>query len=404
MDLFRPLLNRFFPPIQPIPAGVYHYQAPPEAPFPYRLHLRVEPDGRGLLLVNASTVVHLNQTATEYAYHLVQNTPEEQAITEISRRYQVDQGTVRKDYQDLIGRLRTLVDLPDLDPVTFLDFGRSEPYTGAVSAPYRLDCALTYHLPEDGKQPYAPIDRVKREMTSEEWSAILDKAWNAGIPHVIFTGGEPTLRPDLCKLIGHAENLGMVTGLLTNGLRLAETRYLHELLQSGLDHMMILLNPGEDQCWEALRDTLAEDIAVVVHQTLTERNLAGFDDTLDRLVKMGVENVSLSTESLALKNELAAKRQALAERHLHLIWDLPVPYSQFHPVALELADESLDVETPSTGPGQAWLYVEPDGDVLPGQGHYQAVLGNLLTDSWEGIWQQAQSWKENQAGASSHRA
>jgi MoaA/NifB/PqqE/SkfB family radical SAM enzyme len=31
------------------------------------------------------------------------------------------------------------------------------------------------------------------------------------------------------------------------------------------------------------------------------------------------------------------------------------------------------------------LYVEPDGDVLPAQG-YNVVLGNLLRDPWEGIW------------------
>ena len=37
------------------------------------------------------------------------------------------------------------------------------------------------------------------------------------------------------------------------------------------------------------------------------------------------------------------------------------------------------------GAGTAWLYVEPDGDVLPAQG-VNKVLGNLLTDPWEKIW------------------
>ena len=58
----------------------------------------------------------------------------------------------------------------------------------------------------------APVDRVKREMLTEEWQTILDKAWNAGIPHVIFTGGEPTLRPDLLQLIAYAEKLGRSAG------------------------------------------------------------------------------------------------------------------------------------------------------------------------------------------------
>ncbi len=45
MNRFLKFWERFFPPIQPLPAGVYHYQAPADAPLPYRLHLRLEPDG-----------------------------------------------------------------------------------------------------------------------------------------------------------------------------------------------------------------------------------------------------------------------------------------------------------------------------------------------------------------------
>lgn len=389
MNMFRRLWERFFPTIQPLPAGIYHYQAPAGSPYPYRLHLRIEPDGQGTLIVNASTVVRLNPTAAEYAYHLVKQTPEEEAIESIARRYNVRKEIILRDYHELLDRLRTLVDTPDLDPVSFLGFDRQDPYSGPITAPYRLDCALTYQLPDAGARNLAPRDRVERELTEDEWRRILDTAWQAGIPHVVFTGGEPTMRPDLCSLIGYAEKLGMVSGLITNGLRLAETHYLHELLQSGLDHVMILLDPDEEACWEALRDTLAEDIAVTVHLTLSGRMLPRFEETLDRLVKMGIKNVSLSAETLALKNELQAKREMIAERQLHLVWDLPVPYSSFNPVAVELADTLPTVDAVNNGPGRAWLYVEPDGDVLRGQGYAQEVLGNMLRDPWQAIWAKA---------------
>ena len=224
MNVIRDLWERFFPPIQPLPAGMYHYQAPPDSEYPYRLHLRIEPDGHGLLIVNASTVVHLNPTAAEYAFHLVNQTPEDEAVAEMARRYNVRKEIVRRDYDELMERLQTLVDTPDLDPVAFLDFDREEPYSTTGSAPYRLDCALTYRLLDEGARNLAPRDRAGRELTSTEWQQILDKAWQAGIPHVIFTGGEPTMRPDLCDLIAYAESLGMVSGLISNGLRLAETR------------------------------------------------------------------------------------------------------------------------------------------------------------------------------------
>ena len=128
----------------------------------------------------------------------------------------------------------------------------------------------------------APVDRVKRELSTEEWKTILQKAWDAGIPHVVFTGGEPTLRPDLPDLIAEAERLGEVSGLLTNGLRLAEPAYLQTLLKSGLDHVMILLDPDDDKAWEALKAVHAEEIFETVHLTITKHNKAHLDSILEK--------------------------------------------------------------------------------------------------------------------------
>jgi MoaA/NifB/PqqE/SkfB family radical SAM enzyme len=50
-----------------------------------------------------------------------------------------------------------------------------------------------------------------------------------------------------------------------------------------------------------------------------------------------------------------------------------------------VAVETSEDEVPE-GAGKAWLYVEPDGDVLPSQGMAGKVLGNLLTDSWSTIY------------------
>ena len=62
-------------------------------------------------------------------------------------------------------------------------------------------------------------------------------------------------------------------------------------------------------------------------------------------------------------------------------FDLPVPYSEQNPVALETESDNIP-----SGAGNAWLYVEPDGDVLPAQGMAGNVLGNFLTDRWETIY------------------
>ncbi len=384
MDKIRSYLDRFFTQQTPLPPGVHHYQSPPDVPVPFRLHLRIEEGGEGILIVNASTVLHLNQTATEYAYHLLHQTPPGEVATAIAKRYRVPASDALQDFQDFSQRVATLVETPDLDPATYLDFERTAPHSQKLMAPLRLDCALTYETSDREHAASAPVDRVRRSLTTEEWITILDKAWNAGIPHVIFTGGEPTLRPDLVELITHAEQLGMVAGVLSDGLRFSETGYLHSVLQAGLDHLMLVLNPAEEQSWEALRDVLAEDLFVTVHLTITEQNASKIPAILERLAGLKVASLSLSEASGALKLELESARELAAHHHIELVWDLPVPYSQLNPVALELNKVGEHI----AGAGRSWLYVEPDGDVLPRQGS-NAILGNLLNDPWEQIWLRA---------------
>ena len=62
--------------VRPLPAETLHVQSAPDEPA-YRLHLRLNKDGSGILIVNAATVLHFNPTAAEYAYHMMKGTPSE---------------------------------------------------------------------------------------------------------------------------------------------------------------------------------------------------------------------------------------------------------------------------------------------------------------------------------------
>jgi len=382
MTSLRESFLNLFSTVEPIPAGTYHYIAPPEDPRNYRLHLRLELDGKGILIVNASTILHLNETAAEYAYHLVICTPEDQVAKTISSRYRISSSQALQDYQELVDRIDTLVTTPDLDPVMFLNFERQEPYSGHIIAPYRLDCALTYRLPEGIDPDFAPTKRVTRELSTEEWKIILDKSWEIGIPHIIFSGGEPTLREDLVALIEKAEENGQVTGLLTDGFHLGNKEYLDSLLQTGLDHILFILHPEIEHAWISLQSVLNEDIYTAVHLTMTPLNIDGFHDLIHKLKELNVCAISLSATSESLDTDLESARDLVAELKIDLVWDIPVPYSSHNPVAVEIEADEIDIHE---GSGRAWLYVEPDGDVLPAQ-EINKVLGNFLTDTWEQIW------------------
>jgi len=208
------------------------------------------------------------------------------------------------------------------------------------------------------------------------------------------------LREDLVELVRYAEELGQVTGLLTDGRRLRETEYLNRLLLAGLDHLQVTLAShqpevhdgivGQPGAWKeaeaGLRNVLAGDIYVVVHIVVTPANAGSVAETVAYLAGLGVPAVALSSPlriaseeaRQCLESALEEAQESVHECGLTLIWDLAAPYSQVNPVEVEagLAPEQVL---------RQHLYVEPDGDVLPAQG-YNVVLGNLLRDSWESLW------------------
>jgi hypothetical protein len=366
--------------VQSLPEGVYHRQDMLDNK-PYRVHLRLRPDGDGILILNASTVLQLNATAAEHAYHFIRGTEPDEAARQIAARYRVSRDVARQDFQDFLAKIETLISTPDLDPVSVLDLERAAPHSADLIAPLRLDCALTYRLRPDSDAEYAPTGRAQRELTTEEWRTILDKAWQAGIPHITFTGGEATLREDLSELIAHAEKNGQVCGLLTDGLRLLDPDYLHLLLQTGLDHILFLLQSENEKSWAALEKVMAEDIFVTVHLTLNPNNIGNAEEILARLAEFKVMSLSLTSADDSLRSTFDILRDRAAALGLTLKFDLPVPYSSSNPVVYEAAEYTVP-----EGAGKAWLYVEPDGDVLPAQGSSANVMGNLLRDQWKQIY------------------
>jgi len=367
-------------PHEPLPVATHSFQSGPDEPA-YRLHLRLMKDGSGILIVNAATVLHLNATAAEFAHHMMKGTQPEETAKQISKRYHIGRAEALKDYMDFRDRIQTLIHTPDLDPTTYLDFERVAPHSKDLTAPLRLDCALTYRLPPGTQAEYAPTKRVDRELTTQEWQSVMDKAWAVGIPHITFTGGEPTLREDLPALIAHAEKVGQVTGLLSDGLKLTDKEYLHTLLQTGLDHLLFILDPDNVASWKALEVIMPEDLYTTVHLSVTPQNVKQSENHLEKLASLGVKSISLGASDASLHETLQTLHTKVSSLGMTLRWDLPVPYSAENPVAHETFEDGVP-----DGAGKAWLYVEPDGDVLPTQGEADHILGNILKDPWDVIY------------------
>lgn len=60
-------------------------------------------------------------------------------------------------------------------------------------------------------------EKAEEELNTEEGKALLDEIKKAGFRIMIFSGGEPFMRPDIFELVEHSKKLGLITVFGTNG-------------------------------------------------------------------------------------------------------------------------------------------------------------------------------------------
>ena len=202
-------------------SGIFHFDFQ-DAGERSRVHLRIDPDNSGLIIVNASKIVHLNPTAALMAYLILQKTDRDKAIRILTKNYDVSTAQASEDYAQTDDQLRELIKTDGACPIHELNLELIPPFSQKPSAPYRMDLAITYRCNNDCFHCYNARSRDYPELSTKDWFHILDRLWEIGIPHVVFTGGEPTLRDDLPDLISHAEHNGQISGINTNGRRLSD--------------------------------------------------------------------------------------------------------------------------------------------------------------------------------------
>ncbi|HPS33007.1 MAG TPA: PqqD family peptide modification chaperone [Anaerolineaceae bacterium] len=358
----------------PLEPGFHAYHSPKDDPQPYRLHLRIDPDGEGVLIVNASSVLHLNQTAAEFAYYLIKGKQDAEITRLVSERFSAPIETIAADVVSFHQQLLSFIRKTDQEPITSFGF---EPHTQLkdISAPYRLDCCLTKSC-ETPSEPALLSD----ELDSSAWKKMIRKAFEAGIPHLIFWGGEPTLRADLPELLAYCEELGLVTGLVSRGSKLNDAAYVQSLIDSGLDHLFVPFQPGDDSLLSALRQILPLDlytcVGLLLHADTESRQ------TIEELRVLGVNAFALIPLSTDAAPAIDRAEEAVLESGLPMINDLPLPLD----LRAALPEQNF---TAAPDPEAEFVTLElaPNGDLrtLP---MYHKYLGNLLTDSWRDLWQQ----------------
>ena len=386
--------------VEPIKPGLYHFRGKDEFEG-MRFHLRVDNEERGVLIINASRMVILNGTGIEYAMYILEGLDDDEIVRKIKKRYRVKKNVVKRDLEEFRRDLRAIAKCEEI--ISGMHVNLEEIYKGQ-KAPYRMDLALTYRCNNNCIHCYNNR-RNSEELGTEEWKKVLDILWDLGIPHVVFTGGEPTLRDDLVELIRHAESNGQITGLNTNGRKLADAKYLASLISAGLDHVQITIESYDARRHDAItrvkgsyqetvkgiRNVLSQGIYLVTNTTVMQENLDDIIPTIEFLRDLGVKHIAVNSiiRSGRGLNAHAVDYESLEKllkrgRELSIIgdfefrWYTPTPYCKLNPMELGLGMKSCTA-------CRLNMAIEPNGDVIPCQSYY-SPLGNILRDEFEKIW------------------
>jgi radical SAM protein with 4Fe4S-binding SPASM domain len=305
----------------------------------------------------------------------------------------------------------------NIDEFTTNPAVETSPFTMHFSKlPVLSELALTYKCNLKCRFCYAGCNcttnpaQSDKELSLTEFKKVIRTIFEeARVPSISFTGGEPTLRPEiLMECIKYAKSLGMRVNLITNGT-LIDKAYGNKLMLAGLDSAQVSIEgvtPGIHDKLVQHQGAFIKSIgAIAVFKELgihvhcnTTLNRMNADECLlmPEFVKetLGLERFSMNlvipTGSSVLNDDLVIKYsevgaiiseiQASSRKYnVEFMWYSPIPMCMFNTIINELGNKGCAA-------CDGLLSVAPNGDILPCASYDQPV-GNLLNKSFPDIWQ-----------------
>ena len=152
---------------------------------------------------------------------------------------------------------------------------------------------------------YARSEAIKyqNELTHEEGLSLIDQLADFKVPVILFSGGEPLLRPDFFELANYAASKGIRPTISTNGTRIDED-IAKRLKDMGVGYVGISLDgcesthdkfrgkPGAFQmALRGIRNCVATGQKVGLRFTITRDNVQDLDSIFDLLERENIDRV-----------------------------------------------------------------------------------------------------------------
>ena len=150
------------------------------------------------------------------------------------------------------------------------------------------------------------LDATRDELTTAEAKTMIDGIAQAGKPILVFSGGEPLMRPDLWELCAHARAAGLTLALATNGTKVDDA-IAAKVRDAGIARVSISLDGADAATHDAFRGqvgsfeaALAGQARLRAHGVSTQINCTVARHNRDQLVDLRERCIAIGAEALHL--------------------------------------------------------------------------------------------------------
>ena len=264
------------------------------------------------------------------------------------------------------------------------------------------------------------------ELTTDEGKRLIDMlAGESEFRTLIYTGGEPLVRPDIFALLRHSQKAGLANIIATNGTLIDEEMAFklkdHGVVCNAISfdaanpaiHDMVRNKPGSfDLALRAVEATKKAGILLQINTTAMEYNMPHLPELIDfadqsgagimlmyQLVAVGrgekIEKATLKKSANRYLSELISEKQRNAKTIIE-----PVAGPQYWPYLLERGGIRGGLPLQLAGKvfhgcaaGRGFVYVKANGDVWPCP-FVEVSGGNIRDRSFHDIYTESAVFKD----------
>jgi radical SAM protein with 4Fe4S-binding SPASM domain len=320
-------------------------------------------------------------------------------------------------------------------------FGAAKPHV--PGAPFQIVWNVTRACNLRCKHCYADAGTFDRdELSTKEALNAIDILADAGVLIIAFSGGEPTIKPDILKLMKHSSDRGIYVAMATNAILFSSHQKVKDFKENGLQFVQISLDGANPQTHDSfrgmkgsfdstikgIRNCVAEGLFVEVATTVTKYNYQEIPSIINLTEKLGAnwfmtfnfvptgrgkEMIEADLEPNEREELLKTLWHQMKIRKINVLSTAP----QFARIAQQCELEGNETIVPThfynptlsgnlkrladfiggCGAGRFYLAMEPNGDLYPCvffPRDEQVKLGNILKIDFEYVWRNSDLlWK-----------